>query len=64
MENKTQLHKPTIIDIVVAMVWWGTAIIIFIKSPRAFIRVAFLLLMTAVDMLACVGFFDDTDIEE
>lgn len=64
MENKTQLHKPTIIDIVVAIVWIITAIIIFIKIPRAFILEAFLLMITAVYMLACVGFFDDTDIEE
>lgn len=64
MENKTQLHKPTITDIVVAIVWIVTAIIIFIKIPQAFILEAFLLMITAVYMLACVGFFDDTDIEE
>lgn len=64
MENKTQLHKPTITDIVVAIVWIVTAIIIFIKIPQAFILEAFLLMITAVYMLACVGVFDDTDIEE
>lgn len=62
--EKTQLHKPTITDIVVAIVWIVTAIIIFIKIPQAFILEAFLLMITAVYMLACVGFFDDTDIEE
>lgn len=64
MENKTQLHKPTITEIVVAIVWIVTAIITFIRIPRAFILEAFLLMITAVYMLACVGFFDDTDIEE
>lgn len=64
MENKAQLHKPQTIDIVIAIVWIVTAIIIFIKIPQAFILEAFLLMITAVYMLACVGFFDDTDIEE
>ena len=59
MENKTQLHKPTITDIVVAIVWIVTAIIIFIKIPQAFILEALLVMITAVYMLACVGFFDD-----
>lgn len=64
MENKTQLHKPTITEIVVAIVWVVTAIITFIKIPQAFILEALLLMITAVYMLACVEFFDDTDIEE
>ena len=64
MENKTQLHKPTLTEIVVAIVWIVTAIITFIKIPQAFILEAFLLMITAVYMMACVGFFDDTDIEE
>lgn len=59
MENKTQLHKPTIIEIVVAIVWIVTAIITFTKIPQAFILEALLLMVTAVYMLACVGFFDD-----
>lgn len=64
MENKTQLHKPAITDIAVAIVWIVTAIITFIKIPQAFILEALLLMITAVYMLACVGFFDDdTDIE-
>ena len=64
MENKTQLHKPTITDIVVAIVWIVTAIVTFIRIPQAFILEAFLLMITAVYMLACVGFFDDdTDTE-
>lgn len=64
MENKTQLHKPTITDIVVAIVWIVTAIITFIKIPQAFILEALLVMITAVYMLACVGFFDDdTDTE-
>lgn len=64
MENKTQLHKPTIIEIVVAIVWIVTAIITFIKIPQAFILEALLVMITAVYMLACVGFFDDdTDTE-
>lgn len=63
MENKTQLHKPTIIEIVVAIVWIVTAIITFIKIPQAFMLEALLLMITAVYMLACVGFFDDTDTE-
>lgn len=63
MENKTQLHKPTITEIAVAIVWIVTAIITFIKIPQAFILEALLLMVTAVYMLACVGFFDDTDTE-
>lgn len=64
MENKTQLHKPTITEIVVAIVWIVTAIVTFIRIPQAFILEALLLMITAVYMLACVGFFDDdTDIE-
>lgn len=63
MENK-QLHKPTIIEIVVAIVWIVMAIITFIKIPQAFILEALLVMITAVYMLACVGFFDDdTDTE-
>lgn len=62
MENKAQLHKPAITDIAVAIVWIVTAIITFIKIPQAFILEALLLMITAVYMLACVG-FDDTDIE-
>lgn len=58
MENK-QLHKPTIIEIVVAIVWIVTAIVTFIKIPQAFILEALLLMITAVYILACVGFFDD-----
>lgn len=64
MENKTQLHKPTITEIAVAIVWIVTAIITFIKIPQAFILEALLVMITAVYMLACVGFFDDdTDTE-
>ena len=63
MENKTQLHKPTIIDIVVAIVWIVTVIIIFIKIPQAFILEALLIMFTVIYMLACMGFFDDTDTE-
>jgi hypothetical protein len=64
MENKTQLHKPKLTEIVIAIVWIAMAIVTFIRIPRAFILEAFLLMITAVYMLACVGFFDDTDIEE
>lgn len=65
MENKTQLHKPTITDIVVAIVWIVTAIIIFIKIPQAFILEALLIMFTAIYMLACMGFFaDDTEQKE
>lgn len=60
--EKIQLHKPAITDIAVAIVWIVTAIITFIKIPQAFILEALLLMITAVYMLACVG-FDDTDIE-
>lgn len=63
MENKTQLHKPAITDIAVALVGIAMAIITFIKIPQAFILEALLLMITAVYMLACVGFFDDTDTE-
>nr|DAT25726.1 MAG TPA: hypothetical protein [Caudoviricetes sp.] len=64
MENKTQLHKPKLTEIVVAIVWIVTAIITFIKIPQAFILEALLVMITAVYMLACVGFFDDdTDTE-
>lgn len=64
MENKTQLHKPKLTEIVVAIVWIVTAIITFIKIPQAFMLEALLLMITAVYMLACVGFFDDdTDTE-
>lgn len=62
--EKTQLHKPTLTDIAVALVGIAMAIITFIKIPQAFILEALLLMITAVYMLACVGFFDDdTDIE-
>jgi len=63
MENKTQLHKPKLTEIVVAIVWIAMAIVTFIRIPRAFILEAFLLMITAVYMLACIGFFDDTDTE-
>lgn len=62
MENKTQLHKPQPIEIVVAIVWIVTAIVTFIRIPQAFMLGALLLMITAVYMLACVGFFD-TDTE-
>lgn len=63
MENKTQLHKPTITEIVVAIVWIVTAIIAFIKIPQAFMLEALLLMFTVIYMFACMGFFDDTDTE-
>ncbi|MCG4624985.1 hypothetical protein [Anaerostipes hadrus] len=62
--EKTQLHKPQTIDIVIALVGIAMAIIAFIKIPQAFILEALLLMITVVYVLACVGFFDDTDIEE
>lgn len=62
--EKTQLHKPQTIDIVIALVGIAMAIIAFIKIPQAFILEALLLMITIVYVLACVGFFDDTDIEE
>lgn len=62
--DKIQLHKPKIFEIVVAIVWIVTAIVTFIRIPQAFILEALLLMVTAVYMLACVGFFNDTDIEE
>lgn len=62
--EKIQLHKPQPIDIAVAIVGIATAIITFIRIPQAFILEALLVMITAVYMLACVGFFDDTDIEE
>lgn len=62
MENKTQLHKPKLTEIVIAIVWIVMAIITFIKIPQAFMLEALLLMITAVYMLACVGFFD-TDTE-
>lgn len=62
--EKTQLHKPQPIEIVVAIVWIVTAIVTFIRIPQAFMLEALLLMITAVYMLACVGFFDDdTDTE-
>jgi hypothetical protein len=61
--EKAQLHKPKLTDIVIALVGIAMAIITFIKIPQAFILEAFLLMITAVYMLACVGFFDDTDTE-
>lgn len=64
MENKTQLHKPTITEIVVAIVWIVMAIIAFIKIPQAFMLEALLLMITVVYVLACMGLFDDdTEIE-
>jgi hypothetical protein len=62
--EKTQLHKPQTIDIAIALVGIAMAIIAFIKIPQAFILEALLLMITVVYVLACVGFFDDTDIEE
>ena len=65
MENKTQVHKPTLIEIAVAFVGIVMAIITFIKLPQTFIVEALLLMVVAVYMLACMGLFDDdTDIEE
>lgn len=63
MENKTQLHKPTLTEIAVALVWIAMAIVTFIKIPQTFIVEALLLMVTAVYMLACIGIFDDTDTE-
>lgn len=64
MENKVQLHKPAITEIAVALIWIAMAIIAFIKIPQAFILEALLLMITAVYMLACMGFFaDDTEQE-
>ena len=63
MENKTQLHKPQLTEIAVALVWIATAIITFIKIPQAFMLEALLLMITVVYMLACIGIFDDTDTE-
>lgn len=62
--EKTQLHKPKLTDIAVAIAWIVTAIVTFIRIPQAFILEALLVMITAVYMLACVGFFDDTDTEE
>lgn len=60
--EKAQLHKPKLTDIVIALVGIAMAIITFIKIPQAFILEALLVMITAVYMLACVGFFgDDTD---
>ena len=61
--EKIQLHKPTLIQIAVALVWIAMAIVTFIRIPQAFMLEALLLMITAVYMLACVGFFDDTDTE-
>ena len=59
--EKIQLHKPQPIDIAVALVGIAMAIISFIKIPQAFILEALLVMITAGYMLACVGFFDDTE---
>lgn len=59
MENKTQLHKPAITDIAVAIVWIVTAIVTFIRIPQAFMLEALLLMITVVYVLACMGLFDD-----
>ena len=62
--EKTQLHKPTLTEIAVALIWIVTAIITFIKIPQAFMLEALLLMITVVYMLACMGLFtDDTDTE-
>ena len=57
--EKAQLHKPKLTDIVIALVGIAMAIITFIKIPQAFILEALLVMITAVYMLACGGFFDD-----
>ena len=57
--EKAQFHKPKLTDIVIALVGIAMAIITFIKIPQAFILEALLVMITAVYMLACVGFFDD-----
>lgn len=64
MENKIQLHKPQLTEIAVALVWIAMAIVTFIKIPQTFIVEALLLMVTVVYMLACMGLFDDTEIEE
>lgn len=62
--EKIQLHKPTITDIVIALVGIAMAIIAFIKIPQAFMLEALLLMITVVYVLACMGLFDDdTDTE-
>ena len=57
--EKAQLHNPKLTDIVIALVGIAMAIITFINIPQAFILEALLVMITAVYMLACVGFFDD-----
>lgn len=63
MENKTQLHKPTLIEIAVALVWIAMAIVTFIRISFAFILGVAILGLTAGYLLACMGIFDDTDTE-
>lgn len=57
--EKTQLHKPKLTDIAVAIVWIVTAIVTFIRIPQAFMLEALLLMITVVYVLACMGLFDD-----
>lgn len=59
MNIKTQLHKPTIKDIAVALVGIATAILTFIRIPFAFILGVILLGLTVGYLLACIGFCDD-----
>lgn len=64
MENKTQLHKPSLKDIAVALVGIAMAIITFIRIPFAFILGVAILWLTAGYLLACMGFFnDETEME-
>lgn len=59
MKNKTQLHKPALKDIAVALVGIAMAILTFIRIPFAFILGVFLLGLTAGYLFACMGLFND-----
>lgn len=59
MENKTQLHKPTLTDIAVVFVGIAMAIVTFIRIPFAFILGFIILMLIATYLLACMGLFDD-----
>lgn len=59
MENKTQLHKPTLTEIAVALVGIAMAILLFIRVPGAFIVGVIFLMVLTTYLLACTGLFDD-----
>lgn len=59
MENKTQLHKPSLKEVAVALIGIAMAILLFVRVPRAFIVGIIFVMVLVTYLLACMGFFND-----